>query len=181
MKSMYVTLAISLLAGSLNIAAQINVQTKEGFMKRSQYLLDSGGTWEAMNAKYDSTQEWSATSYGYKIERGYHENFIKIKISGTIRGKKYLFWDGYYYWDPVKQRAGYFSMGTGGALARGEVVNSDHDLYFTVVNPDGSETIHLDTDTVISSNEFQSQSYKLEKGGWTPDTKLTWKRIIPNQ
>lgn len=178
MKIVQLLIAICLLTFSINMEAQTNVQSKEDFLKRSKYLLDSGGVWLAMNPKYDSTQEWSATSFGYKFEEGYHENFIKIKINGTMKGKKYLFWDGYYFWDPVKQRASYFSMGTGGALARGEVINTDHDLYFTLVNPDRTETIHLDTDTIISPNEFQSQSYKLENGEWKTDNKLTWKRII---
>ena len=141
-------------------------------------MLDKGGIWEAANPQYDSTQEWSATSYGYKFEKGYHENILKLKINGVMKGQRYLFWDGYYYWNPVKQKTEYFSLGTSGQVATGETINKDADLYFKVLMPDGSETIHLDTDEIISENEFHSNSYKLEKGEWKPNNKLVWKRVV---
>ena len=162
---------------SKGLAGQGGVLNKNEFLKRCNYMLDKGGIWEAVNPGYDSLQEWSAKSFGYKFERGYHENFLKILINGIIKGKKYIFWDGYYYWNAVKQRTEYFSTGTGGQIATGEVINQGNDLYFTVINPDGSTTVNLDTDEIIRENEFHSNSYKLEQGEWKPNNKLVWKRI----
>lgn len=158
--------------------AQEGLQTKNAFLERCTILLDNGGAWEAVNPDFDSTKEWSASHYGYKFEKGYHENILKIKINGLVKGKRYLYWDGYYYWNPVKQRAEYFSLGTSGSVARGEMIGTSNQLYFTIVNPDGSESVHLDTEIKVSHNEFHSQSYKLEKDGWKKNNFLVWKRII---
>ena len=157
---------------------QKGLQTRDAFLERCRFLLENSGVWEAVNPDFDSTKEWSASHYGYKFETGYHENFLKIKINGLVKGKRYLYWDGYYFWNPAKQRVEYFSLGTSGSLARGEMISTSSDLYFTVINPEGSESIHLDTESKISQNEFHSQSFKLEKGVWKKNNFLVWKRII---
>ena len=158
-------------------SAQPGEQTREAFLNRNSNLLERGGVWEAVNPEYDSTQEWSATHYGYKFEKGYHENFLKLKINGLVKGKRYLYWEGYYFWNPAKKRAEYFSIGTGGAYAMGEVINGNHDLQFRIITPEGVESLHLDKETIISPDEFHSLSYKQENGTWKEQNKLIWKRV----
>ena len=155
-----------------------NLPTFELFKSRCEFLLKNGGAWEAMNPQYDEKNEWSPVSFGYKFEAGYTDNVLKIKINGTVKVKRYLYWDGYYYWDPVHQKAHYWSMGTSGQIATGESINQDGDLMFEILMPDGKITYHLDTDETISENEFKSQSYIFEDGKWMPNNTLTWKRVI---
>ena len=155
-----------------------NLPTFESFKSQCEYLLRSGGVWEALNPKHDASNEWSPVSFGYAFEAGYSENIIKIKINGKVKDKRYLYWDGYYYWDPVRQKTRYWSVGTSGQIATGESINKDGDLMFEILLPDGKITYHLDTDEIISENEFQSQSYVFEDGKWKPNNSLTWKRII---
>jgi hypothetical protein len=160
------------------IAQDPDLQTFEAFKSRAQYFLKSGGVWEAENPKHDKSNEWSPTTFGYKFETGYAENVFKIKINGKVKDKRYLYWDGYYYWDPVRRKACYRSVGTSGQVATGESINNDGDLMFEILHADGKITFHLDTDEAISENEFRSQSYLFEEGKWAPNNTLTWRRIV---
>lgn len=51
-------------------------------------------------------------------------------------------------------------------------------MVFEVINPDGSVTMHKDTDEVINENEFKSKSFKLEGGKWVDNQQHIWKRVI---
>jgi hypothetical protein len=160
------------------IAQDPNWQTIESFKSRAKYLLKNNGVWEAANPKHDESNEWSPTIFGYKFEAGYSENVFTIKINGKVKDKRYLYWDGYCYWDPLRRKACYRSIGTSGQIATGESINNDGDLMFEVLYPDGKTTFHLDTDETISENEFRSQSYIFEDGKWIPSNTLIWKRVV---
>jgi hypothetical protein len=154
-----------------------NFQNKDEFKKRCEYLLKDGGVWEATNPKYNAAEEWSPSTFGYKFEPGYSENVLRIKINGKVKDKRYLYWDGYYYWDPLKNKICYRSVGTSGQIATGETINNEGDLLFEILLPDGKITYHLDTDETLSENEFKSQSFVFEDGKWNPNNKLIWKRV----
>jgi hypothetical protein len=165
----------------LSFTQSKSFQSKEEFKKRCEYLLKDGGVWEATNPKSDAKEEWSPTSFGYKFEPGYSENVLRIKINGKVKDKRYLYWDGYYYWDALRNKTIYRGIGTSGQIASGETINNEGDLMFEILLPDGSITYHLDTDETLSENEFKSQSYVFENGEWKPNNTLSWKRVIESK
>ena len=173
----YILILIYLLMNGVSLAQPSSFQSKTDFLKKNEYLLKAGGIWEAENPKYNASEEWSPSSFGYKFEAGYAENSIRIKINGKVKDKRYLYWDGYYFWDALKNKICYRSMGTSGQIASGESINNDGDLLFEVLLPDGKITYHLDTDEIVSDNEFKSQSYEFVESEWKPLNTLVWKRI----
>lgn len=175
-------LLIQLLSPQLADAQSAIIQSEEKFQERCTYLLDKGGIWEAPNAQYDSTQQWSPTAFGYKFEKGIHPNILKIQIYGVIQGKKYSYWEGYNFWNAAEQRAGYFSIGSGGQIARGDALNAAGHLYFEIFNPDGTTSQHLDIHEIKSENEMEAQSYVIKNGKWEANNRFVWKRMTaPNK
>jgi hypothetical protein len=60
--------------------AQISTfPSREGFLKRAQFLIDKGGTWEAVNPSHKSDEEFSPVSFVYKFEAGYTPEAMKLK------------------------------------------------------------------------------------------------------
>lgn len=174
MRKIYIALTFSLIACSF-IQAQEN---KTAYTEKIAYLLKDRGKWKAKNPNFDLDNEWSPSAFGYQFEKGYAEDILKLKITGFIGNKEYVYWEGVYYWHPLKNRAIYFSQGTGGQVASGETINIGLDMVFEVINPDGSVTMHKDTDEVINENEFKSKSFKLEGGKWVDNQQHIWKRVI---
>lgn len=174
MKKIVVTIALSLI-----ICTVIRAQSeKKIYTEKITYLLKDGGKWKAKNPNFDLDNEWSPSSFGYIFAKGYADDILKLKITGFVGVKEYVYWEGVYYWHPLKNRVVYHSMGTGGMVASGETINPGLDLVFEIVNPDGSVTMHKDTDEIVSENEFKSRSYKLEGGKWVDNQELVWKRIV---
>jgi len=67
------------------------------------WLLKDGGKWECPNNSYNSKDEWSATSNGYKFTLGYLPGVLKLQITGNIKGKNYLL-GGLIFWDPILRK-----------------------------------------------------------------------------
>ncbi len=114
--------------------------------------------------------------FGYQVEAGYSASTYRLKILGKLADKKYLYWDGFCAWHPLRNAILYVSQGTGGAVAHGLSINRSGDMVFDVLGADGSVTSHFDRDSVIGPIEFVSESFRLEDGKWAFKQRLRWKR-----
>ncbi|MDH3496863.1 MAG: hypothetical protein OER21_08880 [Gemmatimonadota bacterium] len=149
----------------------------QAYRAKQAWLLRDGGKWSADNPTFDSTAEGSPRSFGYQFTQGWGADVMRLKITGRVGEKTYLYWDGFYYWHPVKNRLMYVAQGTGGAIAAGESVDAAGTLAFEIITPDGTVALHRDGDTRLSDEAFQSQSFRYTASGWTPNQTLTWRRV----
>jgi len=172
----FILCEISALCYSQSLIGLINDQ-KQNYEAHLAWLKKDGGKWESPNADYDSKQEWSATSYGYTFSEGYSPGMLKIQITGKIKDKNYVFWEGYYYWDVVKHQGRYFAVGTSGQLVSGETINNMGDLYFEITSPEGIVTKHIDKETKIDENQFKAEAYQFKDGKWVFERASIWKRV----
>lgn len=158
-------------------ATQDSTAEWRGFLERKEYMLRDGGRWTAQNPKHDPKQEGSPVAFGYVFTEGYGPSSVRLRITGAVGDKNYLYWEGAYFWHPVENRVRYYSLGTGGAVAAGASIDAEGALVFDIIFPDGRLEVHRDTERRVGPDEFVSTSYKLAEGVWTLNQSLTWRRV----
>lgn len=166
----------SILSYAQNLTSTLNDQ-KLKYEAHLAWLKKDGGKWESPNSAFDPKQEWSATSYGYTFSEGYSPGMLKIQITGKIKDKNYIFWEGYYYWDAVKNQGRYFAVGTSGQLVAGETINDNGDLYFEITSAEGLITKHIDKESKIDENQFKAEAYIYKDGKWNFERSSIWTRV----
>lgn len=176
------TSLLAIIAAALPLTAQMPDSAAaspelQAYRTRQAWLLRDGGKWSAENPTFDAAAEGSPRSFGYEYARGWAPDVTRLKITGRAGDKTYLYWDGFYYWHPVKNRLVYVAQGTGGAIAAGESVDGEGTLAFEIILPDGTVALHRDEDTKLHDDAFESRSYRYTTTGWTPNQTLTWRRV----
>lgn len=158
-------------------ATTVHTPEHQKYLDRVAWLLEDGGRWSAENPSYDAQREGSIRSFGYAYSEGYAPGVIRLKITGRAGDKNYLFWDGFYYWHPVRNNMEYVSQGTGGAIARGASVDPEFTLVFEVITPDGKVELHRDEERRNGDDEFTSIGLRYGEEGWKEQQRLTWRRV----
>ncbi len=174
-------LVVLCLVGAAPLAAQEQAvdtaAAHRAFLERNAYVLRDGGRWSAPNPDHDPAQARSPSSFGYRFSAGRAPGVVRLQITGAVGGETVLYWDGFYFWHPLRNRVVYASQGTGGAVALGESVNVEGSLVFDLILPDGRVEIHRDTESRTGPDAFVSRSYRLVEGTWQPVQTLAWTRV----
>ncbi len=155
---------------------RLGAQAPAWFQSRTAYLLRDGGRWWAANPGYDSTQAGAPSHFGYRFEAGPAPSILRLRITGRVGQQQVLYWEGFYYWHPAHGRARYVSLGTGGAVATGETVDTAGTLIFEILGPDGTVTLHRDEETDLAPTTFRSHASRFTDGRWVPEQTLLWER-----
>lgn len=150
------------------------------FLEQINFLIKGSGKWKAENPVYKNTDEWSIRYYGYEFEKGIEESTLKLRITGYIPSKlmKVIFWEGFYYWDYIKNRLSYISVNLNGQVAIGSSDSINVSLLvlsLTLTNKNGEITLHKDTH-LFSDDKIQSVSLKWEEGRWIKNSEMLWRR-----
>jgi hypothetical protein len=158
------------------VAPSDTTPAHRAYLERAAYLLREGGRWAAPNPGYDSTQAGSPSHFGYQFTEGFAPAVLRLRITGRVGEKNYLYWEGFYFFHPARNHILYVSQGTGGAIATGETVDLTGALVFDLVQPDGRVETHRDEEERIGPNEFVSRSFTFAAGVWKPNQELHWRR-----
>ncbi len=167
----------------LSAQERLDGNSKEIFFnKQATYLLQNGGIWEAVNPNFDSTKQYSARAFRYRMSKGIHGENLRIKIESDIAGVGWFTsWDGYYLWHSQGSEIVYHSLGGNGSVADGRVLvpsESKRVNMFKVRSYEGGLTHHKDVTTVVADNEMHSMSYVLNaEGDWEFSQQLIWRRL----
>jgi len=148
------------------------------FVEQIRFLIKGNGKWKAENPGYKNKDDWSIRYYGYEFEKGIEESILKLRITGYIPSKlmKVIFWEGFYYWDYIKNRLSYISVNPDGQVARGlsDSINASLlVLSLTLTNKNGETKLHKDTH-LFNDDKIQSVSLKWEEGRWIKNSEMLW-------
>lgn len=153
----------------------------KNYLKQSDYFLQDGGRWKAINKDFNLNDEWSANYYGYEFIRGINANTLHLKITGYLPKKSewLTFWDGYYTWDYKKQKVVYQSVNTEGAVIYGEsesITESGMSVVFTLTMPNGKVERHRDVQK-SANNQILSNSFIQNANKWETKNSMIWSRL----
>ena len=150
--------------------------TKEDFIQRCQVWKANGGKWRSTNQAY-KPGDHAPQAFEYQTESGPYPASMGFTIYAIIGEQKYVFWKGYHYWNDIRNKSLYLSLGANGEICTGENYE-DHDMYYEMVTTNGQVMHILNQDKIINANEITSIVKTLADGEWHPLPTLEWKRIL---
>lgn len=153
----------------------------KNYQKQCTILLQDGGKWRSKNPDHDPAKEFSASYFGYEFTKGINANTLLLKIAGYLprRSQWVVLWDGYYTWNPQKQKIIYQSVNIEGALAAGESeLITDNEITFniTITSPDGKPDKYKEIQKLLV-NEIQSANMVQNAGKWESKKTTNWTRL----
>jgi hypothetical protein len=149
--------------------------SKTGFTERCAFWAANGGEWQARNEDYKPGDQ-APESFEYHVAQEPFESSIGFTIYAMIADQKLVIWKGYHYWHDLKNKSIYLSLGSEGQICNGET-HHDLDLYFEILNRNGSVIYILNHDEIINENEVKATAQTFSEGQWKQLSSLHWKRM----
>jgi TolB protein len=159
-------------------------QTSPGlqhYLKRGEILLQDGGKWKTANPDFDPKDTASASYYGYEFTRGINVTTLHIKTTSYLpkRSEWVTSWDGYYTWDPKKQKVIFQSVNVDGAVASGEseyITETDMSNLITISFPGGKVTKSMNIQRVFADSIYVTH-FTEGPTNWIEKGSLGWSRL----
>ena len=165
-------------AAAETAAAAAELTGKDAFVASHEFLV-RGGSWRAVNPRHQSGHGgWAA--WGSYFEWGLGRNIVRVRISGFAEnGQETTFWEGVAGWHPGEGKIMIHNFGADGEVAHGEfrVIDAKRsDVWFEVVNKDGSSFELLDELTFVDDDHYNSVTKVLRDGEWVKVSEAAWER-----
>lgn len=145
------------------------------FRQRLELWTAKGGLWEADNYASGENQP---DGFYYQTWLDPHPLSMMFKIYERWANEKKLIWSGIHYWERLKSRSTYLSLGVLGAICHGHSTEG-LEMTFTIFHPDGTIIEICNRDEVLEGNLIQNKTWIRQDGEWRETPGGRWQRIVP--